>query len=303
MRLDEDLPSAATADDAAVEPRAAGEDEPGAVVSARDVCGRRRGPGIPTYEYATFAARPGRVLALACSTAEPASELLRAVAGLAAPAAGSLSVDGVELVARGGARRLLRAPRLPRGTVGVGVLAGVAEPDGSLTVDEALAHEFGLWRRAVAPSDDAPAWDGDDTLAYLARFELATDADRRVSALTPAARARLSAALALVCRPRAATVDLTDPFVANLSAAEGAAFVRLMSAIARETGVAVMVGTTDVSVACAADDVVALDMTAAEELAAAGECSAASSASAPSAAHAAEPADSLDPSPAEGDAQ
>ena len=230
------------------------------VVVARDLCVVRG--GVRTCEFATFDVCPGEVVALAAAEVPPARDALLAVAGLIAPAEGSLSVAGTELGARSARGPMRLRPRLARGTVGVGVIGGVCDAVPAETVEDALVCEFSYWGRPTV----ATAEDGEGVVDYLGRFELAGDIGRTVGSLDPARGARLSAALAVVCRPVAAVIDLTDAFVRGLSVDDAAAFVQLLSRIAGAEGVAVLVGTTDVALARRADRAFALDIDTAELL-------------------------------------
>ena len=259
------------------------------VVEARDLCIVRG--GARTCEFATFAAHPGEVVVLAAAEVAPVRDALLAVAGLIAPAEGSLSVAGTELAARPARGPLRLRPRLPRGTVGVGVVSGVCDAVSAETVGDALAREFSLWQRrrratdvtaasnvadaanvAGATADASAAGKSStsdaagDVIDYLGRFELAGDIGRTVGALDPAHRARLSAALAFACRPAAAVLDLTDAFVRGLSQDEAFAFLRLLAHIASEERAAVLVGTTDSAVARVVTRAFALDIDSAELL-------------------------------------
>ena len=253
------------------------------VVEARDLCIVRG--GVRTCEFATFAAHPGEVVALAAAEVAPVRDALLAVAGLIAPVEGSLSVAGTELAARPARGPLRLRPRLPRGTVGVGVVSGVCDAVSAETVGDALVRELSLWRRRRRATDVADAANvagaaaeasaagkpgtsdtADDVIDYLGRFELAGDIGRTVGALDPAHRARLSAALAFACRPAVAVLDLTDAFVRGLSQDEAFAFLRLLAHIASEERAAVLVGTTDSAVARVVARAFALDIDSAELL-------------------------------------
>lgn len=229
-----------------------------ALVVARDAGMRRR--RARSFEFVTFEARSGEVLALVGEERPPLRDLVYALAGLVMPTEGSLAVCGEERAQRGGARPRFARQRPARGTLGVSALTGVAAPSDVLTVEEAVAQEFSLWGRETTAS-------AEDVLGYLASFELATEVDRRIGELGPEGRARLSAALAFVCRPRVALVDLTDPFAAGLAAADGAALVRMLGRHARACACAAIVATTDLAVARAADGACGIDLASAEALA------------------------------------
>ncbi|HJA01503.1 MAG TPA: hypothetical protein H9801_08290, partial [Candidatus Collinsella stercoripullorum] len=98
------------------------------VVVCRDAAYAPRG-GYRSFEFASFEAAPGAVTALLSADPSCARDLGLAVAGLVRPTSGSLRVRGVEL-----ARARGRGARLPRGSVGIGFVTGVAEVDGTLTV-------------------------------------------------------------------------------------------------------------------------------------------------------------------------
>ncbi len=220
---------------------------------ARDASYVRR--GYRSFEHADFEARAGRVTALLSVEAAPVRDILLTIAGVVAPTAGSLRVCGCE---RAGRARLRAAFAPARGTrVGLGVVSGFAGQEPASTVGEALGRELAL---AGAASDAAAVLD------CLARFGLATHVDQRVERLAPAARLRLSAALALAGSPRVAVVDASDAFCQGLSASDGAAVLRDLAPVVRAADAALVVGTCDARVARAADAAYPLDMDAAEAL-------------------------------------
>lgn len=223
--------------------------------------------GYRSFEFADVSARAGQVTALLSSECAFARDLLLAVAGAVRPTSGSMAVGDASFVASAGAgtlhavvtwsgfqRRLHVA-----GAVGLGVFTGLTEVDSALTVEEAVACELGCRRGIHA---EAP-----DVLDFLATLGLATYTDQRIERLLPAARARLSAALALASAPRVAVVDLRDSFCAGLTADEELAVVRELRDIARTTGAAIMVSCTEASSSAAADAVFALDIATSETLA------------------------------------
>ena len=254
------LPSAFSQGGSAVEPLIGAADPLPAcpVVAARDATYTAR--GYRSFEFATFEAHPGRVLALVSSERNAARDLVLALGGLVRPTSGSLVVDGVELAA---AARRLAAPRLPRGLVGLGVCTGLLDVDGSSTVEEAVLREMRL--RGVRSTAK-----GADALEYLAEHHLATHADQGVSQLPPLYRARLSAALACAGGVRLSALDLGDPFTEGLTARDARRVVEELGDIARADGICVVVALHDVEAARAADDICALDIQSAEALAGAG---------------------------------
>lgn len=244
-------------------------------------------PGYRSFEFATFEARAGEVLALLSSGRAAARDALLAIAGAVCPTAGSLMVRGTVLAdapavapADAGLRRRIaavlraaRRPVLPRGAVGLGAASGVAVPEGTLTVEEVVGRELVDGNvphggsAAMGDGSGGPGSRADGILAYLARFQLATRTDQRVAALPAIDRARLSAALAFACKPRVACIDLADAFCGGMAADEAARVVRELSMLAAEDGIAVVVGTTEPLAALAADAAAALDLDAEEALA------------------------------------
>lgn len=109
-----------------------------------------------------------------------------------------------------------------------------------------------------------------DVLPFLAALGLATASEQEIDRLNPAQRARLSAALALAGAPRVAVVDLTDPFVTGLSAADASILVEDVCSVAVRMGTAVLVATSEPACACAVEafgcPACALDIPAAEAL-------------------------------------
>ena len=109
-----------------------------------------------------------------------------------------------------------------------------------------------------------------DVLPFLAALGLATASEQEVDRLNPAQRARFSASLALVGAPRVAVIDLTDPFVTGLSAADASMLVEDVCSVAARMGTAVLVATSEPACACAAEafgcSACALDIPAAEAL-------------------------------------
>ena len=109
-----------------------------------------------------------------------------------------------------------------------------------------------------------------DVLPFLAALGLATSSEQEIDRLNPAQRARFSAALALAGAPRVAVIDLTDPFVTGLSAADASMLVEDARSVAARMGTAVLVATSEPACACAAEafgcSACALDIPAAEAL-------------------------------------
>lgn len=109
-----------------------------------------------------------------------------------------------------------------------------------------------------------------DVLPFLAALGLATASEQEINRLNLAQRARFSAALALVGAPHVAVIDLTDPFVTGLSAADASMLVEDVCSVAARMGTAVLVATSEPACACAVEafgcSACALDIPAAEAL-------------------------------------
>lgn len=229
-----------------------------AVVVARDASYAPQ--GYRSFEFASLSACRGEVLAAVSRGQASGRDLLLAVAGLVRPTAGSLAVAGVELAAPVSSRRLRLRPseRLQRGTVGIGVVTGLLDVDERQTVEEAVRREAGL--RGGAADEDA-------VLDLLAELGLATHVDQRLYQLEPAARLRLTLALACAGGVQVAVCDLDDPFVGGASADEARSAIGAVREFALRHGTCVIVATHEPVLAL---DVraVALDIEAAEALAA-----------------------------------
>ncbi|MDM8300637.1 hypothetical protein [Collinsella tanakaei] len=209
--------------------------------------------GYRSFEFASFEACVGEVVALVSTDVAAARDLALACAGLVRPTSGSLVVDGVELARR--PRRLHRAS-LPCGLAGVGVFSGLFDIDAALTVEQVVRRELEL--RCDR---------GTDALEYLSQFGLATHAGRYVSDLEPAARIRLSCALACAGGVRVAVVDADDRFCYGASVADVRDALELLCRVCAERGICALVATGEPALADACDGVCPLDIGAAERLA------------------------------------
>lgn len=225
-----------------------------AVVVARDASYAPQ--GYRSFEFASLSACRGEVLAAVSRGQASGRDLLLAVAGLVRPTAGSLAVAGVELAAPVSNRRFRPSERPQRGTVGIGVVTGLLDVDERQTVEEAVRREAGL--RGGAADEDA-------VLDLLAELGLATHVDQRLYQLEPAARLRLTLALACAGGVQVAACDLDDPFVGGASADEARSAIGAVREFALRHGTCVIVATHEPVLAL---DVraVALDIEAAEAL-------------------------------------
>lgn len=147
--------------------------------------------------------------------------------------------------------------------------AGVAEHAAVCSPEcEPVADATGKHDAMQSPFGAGPR--ASDILPFLAALGLATASEQEIDRLSPAQRARLSAALALAGAPRVTVIDLTDPFVTGLSAAEASMLVEDVYSAAVRMGTAVLVATSEPACACAAEafgcSACALDILAAEAL-------------------------------------
>lgn len=150
-----------------------------------------------------------------------------------------------------------------------GVAEGAAEHAAAFSPEcEPAADATGKHDAMQSPFDAGPR--ASDVLPFLAALGLATASEQEIDRLNPAQRARFSAALALVGAPRVAVIDLTDPFVTGLSAADASMLVEDVCSVAVRMGTAVLVATSEPACACAVEafgcSACALDITAAEAL-------------------------------------
>lgn len=153
--------------------------------------------------------------------------------------------------------------------VAEGAAEGVAEHTAAFSPEcESAADATG--KRKAKQSPFGAGSRASDVLPFLAALGLATASEQEIDRLNPAQRARLSAALALAGAPRVAVIDLTDPFVTGLSAAEASMLVEDVCSVAARMGTAVLVATSEPACACAAEafgcSACALDIPAAEAL-------------------------------------
>lgn len=173
---------------------------------------------------------------------------------------------------RGGAARVRGAAGTngsSRAGYAADLAAGVAEHTAAFSPEcEPAADAAG--KRDAKQSPFGAGSRAYDVLPFLAALGLATASEQEIDRLNPAQRARLSAALALAGAPRVAVIDLTDPFVTGLSAADASMLVEDARSVAARMGTAVLVATSEPACACAAEafgcSACALDITAAEAL-------------------------------------
>lgn len=228
------------------------------VVIARDAS--YRATGYRSFEYASFEAYASDAVALVSTEVAAARDLALACAGVIRPTSGSLVVDGVELAR--GPRRLRRAA-LPRGFAGVGVFSGLFDMDAALTTEQAIRRELGVRRDRTS-----------DALEYLSGFGLATHAGRCISDLEPAARVRLSLALACAGGVRLAVADLSDRFCDGASLEDVRKALVLLRRSCAERDLCALVATGEPALADAFGLAYPLDLSAAERMRAQGEAAA-----------------------------
>ena len=173
---------------------------------------------------------------------------------------------------RGGAARVRDAAGTngsSRAGYAADLAAGVAEHTAAFSPEcEPAADATG--KRDAKQSPFGAGSRAYDVLPFLAALGLATASEQEIDRLNPAQRARFSAALALVGAPHVAVIDLTDPFVTDLSAADASMLVEDVCSVAARMGTAVLAATSEPACACAAEafgcSACALDITAAEAL-------------------------------------
>ena len=173
---------------------------------------------------------------------------------------------------RGGAARVRDAAGTngsSRAGYAADLAAGVAEHAAAFSPEcEPAADAAG--KRDAKQSPFGAGSRASDVLPFLAALGLAPASEQEIDRLSPAQRARLSAALALAGAPRVAVIDLTDPFVTGLSAADASMLVEDARSVAARMGTAVLVATSEPACACAAEafgcSACALDIPAAEAL-------------------------------------
>lgn len=173
---------------------------------------------------------------------------------------------------RGGAARVRDAAGTngsSRAGYAADLAAGVAEHAAAFSPEcEPAADAAG--KRDAKQSPFGAGSRASDVLPFLAALGLATASEQEIDRLNPAQRARFSAALALAGAPRVAVIDLTDPFVTGLSAADASMLVEDARSVAARMGTAVLVATSEPACACAAEafgcSACALDIPAAEAL-------------------------------------
>ena len=187
--------------------------------------------------------QPGEVTALVGPNGAGKSTLLRALAGLIRPAAGAVTLDGVDVgtIARDAlARRIAVVPQLfdtlfpfsVREIVGLGRTA-----------------RLGLFARP------APA-DGQAIDRALDVEGLTALADRRVDSLSGGERQRAVLAMALA---QEADVLLLDEPTTHLDPSHQRDLLRHLAALARDRGVVILAVLHDLNLAALADRVVVLD--------------------------------------------
>ncbi|MDH6135769.1 oleandomycin transport system ATP-binding protein [Kitasatospora sp. MAA4] len=150
--------------------------------------GVRRG-ARSVLDGVSLSVRPGNVLAVVGGSGAGKTALLRILATLAAPDAGSAAICGLDTV-----REAVRVRRL------IGLAGGRSRLDDNLTVRQNLylvGRLTGLDRFAAAVR----------ARELLARLELGAVADRRPTHWPPGLRSRLDLALGLVGRPRVLLLD------------------------------------------------------------------------------------------------
>ncbi len=211
---------------------------------------KRYGGGDPALRGVDLSVSADSVVALIGPSGSGKSTLIRCINRLVEPSAGSVVLDGVELTRLGGAG--LRAARRR-----IGMIFQEHALIERLTVMENLLSGrlgsvgfFRAWLRRF-PSTDIEA-----AFALLERVGLGGLHDRRADALSGGQRQRVGIARALMQRP---SLLLVDEPTASLDPKTSRSVMRLITGLARERGLAVIVNMHDVPLALRfADRVVGL---------------------------------------------
>ncbi|OVZ55099.1 ABC transporter ATP-binding protein [Pigmentiphaga sp. NML080357] len=162
---------------------------------------------------------------------------LQAMAGLLAPAAGHVRLDGRTLF---DAARGIDVPP-PRRHIGYLFQHYALFPH--LSVRQNIGFGLSSWRRRLAPADEQRVRD------LMDRFGLAALADSRPAALSGGQQQRVALARALACEPRALLLD--EPFAALNPMLRGA-LRKELAEVARQWKIPVLMITHDI------DDVIEL---------------------------------------------
>ena len=185
--------------------------------------------GLRAVHEVSFELASGEMLALIGPNGAGKSTCFNMVNGQLAPDAGSVRLDGTELVG-------LKPSAIWR--LGVGRTFQIAETFASLTVVEnvqlaLLSHArgvLGFWRSARAQHRDA-------ALALLASVGMAAQAERAMSVLAYGDVKRVELAMALANRPR---LLLMDEPTAGMAPRERYQLMELTRRLAREQGIGVL---------------------------------------------------------------
>ncbi len=180
-----------------------------------------------------FAVPEGQALSLIGANGSGKSTLLRCLIRLTEPDAGSVRIAGREVTA-------LSPRELRRFRSGVGVVwqkHNLVPRLSALTnvIHGVQARMSGpkTWHQALAPDDVR-----DEALRCLARVGLADRAEQRVSSLSGGQSQRVAIARMLMQRPQLVLADEPD---ASLDPQSGEDVMRLLSGLAREEGLTLIV--------------------------------------------------------------
>lgn len=190
---------------------------------------------VPVVREVALTVAPGESVGLVGGSGAGKSTVARAVAGLVAPAAGSIRIDGAELVGvgRAAARRLRQALHLV-------FQDPYASLPPTLRVADIVAEPLVIHRTARNERDDRVA----EALAAVHLHPRYLT--RRPHQLSGGERQRVALARALVHRPR---LILADEPTAMLDAALRRDLVDLLGELVRRSGVAVLHITHDLALA------------------------------------------------------
>ncbi|PWC33477.1 ABC transporter ATP-binding protein [Azospirillum sp. TSO35-2] len=193
--------------------------------------------GVQAVDGVSFTLRSGDLLALIGPNGAGKSTCFNLLNGQLRPDAGSVRLDGTELVG---------LPPRRIWALGVGRTFQITATFASMTVAENVQmvllsrarRLFGLWRPAAAQFRE-PA------LALLDRVGMAGQADRPCGVLAYGDLKRVELAMALASEP---SVLLMDEPTAGMAPAERLALMALTAALVRERGLAVLFTEHDMDV-------------------------------------------------------
>ena len=215
----------------AVPTEAVSAETPAPPVLALDGVGVRIG-GRQILDAVSFSVGPGEFAGLIGSNGAGKTTILRTVMGLRSPDHGSVLIDGAP-AGRAQARRGRRVGYVPQKVL--------IEPDAPLRARDLVA--LGLDGERLGPRLPSRRR-REQVEAMLAAVDATRFADERVGTLSGGEQQRVLIAHALIGRPR---LLLMDEPLANLDLRSGQEIVELVSRVARQQRVAVLLSAHDIN--------------------------------------------------------